>query len=98
VSPPTSCLGAATNPNHRPQPLHTAAFDQGLIAFDNDPRLLFSKLIMGFLPYAPVKASFETHEEKPLDLPGKPAHLAVFCLAASGAAASLSPALACNAG
>ena len=49
--------------------LHDAAFDQGLIAFDDDLCLLLSYRLMGFLPNEPVKSHFEVHEGKSLDLP-----------------------------
>ena len=49
--------------------LHDAAFDQGLIAFDDGLHLLLSKRLKTFLPHESVKSQFEAHEGKPLDLP-----------------------------
>lgn len=49
--------------------LHDAAFDQGLIAFDNDLCLLLSKRFRDYLPHQAVKDSFEAHTGKPLELP-----------------------------
>jgi hypothetical protein len=49
--------------------LHDAAFDQGLIAFDDQMCLLLSARLKALLPHLAVKSQFETHEGKPLDLP-----------------------------
>ena len=49
--------------------LHDAAFDQGLIAFDDDLRLLLSSHLKSRLAHESVKSSFEAFEGKPLDLP-----------------------------
>lgn len=49
--------------------LHDAAFDQGLIAFDDDLRLLLSPRLRRLLPEEAVRASFEAHEGQPLRLP-----------------------------
>jgi len=49
--------------------LHDAAFDQGLIAFDADLRLLLSNRLKTFLPHESVKSQFESHEGKILVLP-----------------------------
>jgi putative restriction endonuclease len=49
--------------------LHDAAFDQGLIAFDDELRLILSARLKSILPHDAVKASFEAHEGKSLDLP-----------------------------
>jgi len=49
--------------------LHDAAFDQGLIAFDDDLHLLLSNRLKTFLPHESVKSQFEAHEGKLLDLP-----------------------------
>ncbi len=49
--------------------LHDAAFDQGLIAFDDELRLLVSKRLRDFLPDSAVISSFEIHIGKPLRLP-----------------------------
>lgn len=54
--------------------LHDAAFDQGLIAFDNELHLLLSPRHKSFLPHEAVKASFEAHEGKQLDLPADGVH------------------------
>jgi len=49
--------------------LHDAAFDQGLIAFDDDLRLLLSPQLKRLLPDEAVQTSFEAHEGQPLRLP-----------------------------
>jgi putative restriction endonuclease len=49
--------------------LHDAAFDQGLIAFDDDLRLMLSSRLKSRLAHESVKSSFETFEGKPLELP-----------------------------
>lgn len=49
--------------------LHDAAFDQGLIAFSADLRLLLSNRIKSFLPNATVAAQFEAYEGRPLAFP-----------------------------
>jgi hypothetical protein len=49
--------------------LHDAAFDQGLISFDENLCLLLSKRLTKLLSCAAVKASFEAYERKPLQLP-----------------------------
>ncbi len=49
--------------------LHDAAFDQGLIAFDDDLCLMLSSHLKSRLTHESVKSSFETFEGKPLDLP-----------------------------
>jgi putative restriction endonuclease len=49
--------------------LHDAAFDQGLIAFDEDLRLMLSSHLKSRLTHDSVKSSFETFEGMPLDLP-----------------------------
>ncbi len=49
--------------------LHDAAFDQGLIAFDDDLRLMLSSHLRSRLAHESVKSSFETFEGKSLDLP-----------------------------
>jgi putative restriction endonuclease len=48
--------------------LHDAAFDQGLISFDDDLRLILSIRLKAFLPHESVKSQFESHEGKLLDL------------------------------
>jgi hypothetical protein len=49
--------------------LHDAAFDQGLISFDDELRMLLSKRLKTFLPHGAMKPSFEVYEGKPLELP-----------------------------
>ena len=49
--------------------LHDAAFDQGLIAFDDHLRLLLSTRIRSFLPNAAVQKEFEAYEGRSLHLP-----------------------------
>lgn len=49
--------------------LHDAAFDQGLIGFDDELRLMLSKRLKQLLPDEAVGASFEAYENKPLQLP-----------------------------
>jgi len=49
--------------------LHDAAFDQGLITFDDELRLLLSTRLRSFLPDDAVKQSFEAHQGEPLQLP-----------------------------
>ena len=48
--------------------LHDAAFDQGLISFDDELRLILSNRLKAFLPHESVKSQFESHEGKLLDL------------------------------
>jgi hypothetical protein len=48
--------------------LHDAAFDQGLISFDDDLRMILSNRIKAFLPQDSVKSQFEDHAGKSLDL------------------------------
>jgi hypothetical protein len=48
--------------------LHDAAFDQGLISFDDDLRLIISIRLKAFLPHESVKSQFESHEGNLLDL------------------------------
>jgi len=47
--------------------LHDAAFDQGLIAFDDDLRLILSKRLKSFLPQDSVVIHFETYEGRALE-------------------------------
>lgn len=54
--------------------LHDAAFDQGLIAFDDDLRLLLSAHLRSRLSHESVKSSFEAFEGKPLELPADGIH------------------------
>jgi len=49
--------------------LHDAAFDQGLIAFDDDLCLMLSSHLSARLTHESVRSSFETFEGKPLRLP-----------------------------
>ena len=49
--------------------LHDAAFDQGLIAFDDNLHLLLSSRLKSFLPHYTVKSLFEAHEGQSLDVP-----------------------------
>ena len=49
--------------------LHDAAFDQGLIAFDDDLRLMLSSKLKTHLPQLAITAHFETYESQPLQLP-----------------------------
>ncbi|MCH7224537.1 HNH endonuclease [Haloferula sp. A504] len=49
--------------------LHDAAFDQALIAFDDNLRLLLSKRLRDALPHKALKASFAEYEGLALDLP-----------------------------
>ena len=48
--------------------LHDAAFDQGLIAFDDDLRLIISTRLKTHLPHEAVQNQFESHEGKSLKL------------------------------
>ncbi len=48
--------------------LHDAAFDQGLIAFDDELCLMLSSHLKSRLAHESVKSSFETFEGKPLGL------------------------------
>lgn len=49
--------------------LHDAAFDQGLIAFDDNLRLLLSKRLRDVLPHEAVKSSFADYAGMTLHLP-----------------------------
>lgn len=49
--------------------LHDAAFDQGLIAFDDHLRLLLSKRLRSCLPDAAVQQEFEAYEGSKLQIP-----------------------------
>lgn len=49
--------------------LHDAAFDQGLIGFDDEIRLILSPKLRAFLPQKSVAAHFEAHELQTLELP-----------------------------
>jgi len=50
--------------------LHDAAFDQGLISFDDDLRMILSSRLRAYLPQQAVETHFEAYDRKPLDLPG----------------------------
>ncbi len=50
--------------------LHDAAFDQGLIAFDDDLRLMLSPRLRQLPPEEAVRTAFEAHEGQALRLPG----------------------------
>ncbi len=54
--------------------LHDAAFDQGLIGFDDDLRLMLTSHLKSRLTHESVKSSFETFEGKPLNLPADGIH------------------------
>ncbi|MBF0310045.1 MAG: HNH endonuclease [Magnetococcales bacterium] len=66
-------------PEHRINPsnglclsrMHDAAFDQGLIAFDENMCVLLSKRFMEFLPNDAIEVNFSAYEGKPLRLPEK---------------------------
>lgn len=49
--------------------LHDAAFDQGLISFDENLRMILSGRIKDYLPHDAVKLSFEAHQGNELLLP-----------------------------
>jgi putative restriction endonuclease len=49
--------------------LHDAAFDQGLIGFDDELRMILSVKIRNHLPHAAIQALFEAFEDRPLSLP-----------------------------
>jgi hypothetical protein len=49
--------------------LHDAAFDQGLITFDEDLKLILSKRLKDELPQRAVAESFAAYEGEPLSLP-----------------------------
>ena len=49
--------------------LHDAAFDQGLISFDDDLRLILSTKIRGCLPHSAIQTQFEAFESCQISLP-----------------------------
>ena len=49
--------------------LHDAAFDQGLIGFDNELRMILSSRLKSFLPQESVASHFETYEKVTLSMP-----------------------------
>jgi putative restriction endonuclease len=51
--------------------LHDAAFDKGLIAFDEKYRLTVSKRLKDYLPEESLSINFSAHEGKKLQLPEK---------------------------
>lgn len=51
--------------------LHDAAFDRGLIAFDENYRLLLSKQLRDYLPNESLNVNFVAHEYNELRLPEK---------------------------
>lgn len=69
----------ASHPQHRVNPrnglclsrLHDGAFDQGLIAFDDEYRLILSKRLTDHLTHPAICDNFARYEGKPLKLPEK---------------------------
>lgn len=69
----------ASHPQHRVNPrnglclsrLHDGAFDQGLIAFDEDYRLILSKRLKDHLTHQAIRDNFACYEGKQLKLPEK---------------------------
>ncbi len=67
----------STHPEHRADPrnglclsrLHDAAFDKGLITFDQENRLVLSKKIREYLPLAAMKDNFAVYEGTAIALP-----------------------------
>jgi putative restriction endonuclease len=51
--------------------LHDAAFDQGLIAFDESKRLVLSKRLRDYLPNEAIRVNFSSYEGSALRLPEK---------------------------
>lgn len=51
--------------------LHDAAFDQGLITFDEDYRLVLSQRLKNHLPNESLQLNFSSYEGKPLRMPEK---------------------------
>ncbi|MGL5018579.1 MAG: HNH endonuclease [Luteolibacter sp.] len=49
--------------------LHDAAFDQGLISFDEELRLILSTKIRSYLPHIEIQAQFEAFENCHISLP-----------------------------
>lgn len=66
----------ATHPESRLEPqngislsrLHDGAFDRGLIAFDENYRLILSERLRGYLPQGALEANFVAYSGKPLEL------------------------------
>jgi len=69
----------ATHPEHRVNPrnglslsrLHDAAFDRGLVTFDEDYRLVVSKRIRSHFTNEAVRDNFARYEGRPLRFPEK---------------------------
>jgi hypothetical protein len=69
----------ASHPEHRVNPrnglclsrLHDGAFDQGLIAFDDDYRLILSRRLRDQLSHQSIHDNFACYEGKPMNLPEK---------------------------
>jgi predicted restriction endonuclease len=69
----------SSHPQHRANPrnglclsrLHDGAFDKGLIAFDDDYRLILSKRLKDHLTHQAVRDNFACSDGKPLKLPEK---------------------------
>ncbi len=51
--------------------LHDAAFDEGLITFDEDYRLVLSQRLKDHLPNESLQLNFSSYEGKPLHMPEK---------------------------
>ena len=49
--------------------LHDAAFDQGLVAFDDSLRLILATRLKSVLPHEALSCQFEAYEGRPLQLP-----------------------------
>ncbi len=49
--------------------LHDAAFDQGLISFDDKYRLVLSKELKSYLPQRALEANFLDYDQQPLVIP-----------------------------
>lgn len=69
----------SSHPQHRVNPrnglclsrLHDGAFDQGLIAFDDEYRLILSKRLKDHLTHQAIRDNFACYEGKALKLPEK---------------------------
>jgi predicted restriction endonuclease len=51
--------------------LHDAAFDEGLITFDEDYRLVLSQRLKDYFPNESLQINFSSYEGKPLRMPEK---------------------------
>ncbi len=49
--------------------LHDAAFDQGLMSFDKEFKMILSSRLRAHLPQQAIEVHFEVYERKPLELP-----------------------------